>query len=287
MLIVDSQVHVWAPSTSERPWPPITKKPHRAEPLSPESLLREMDIAGVDRAVLVSPSWEGTRNDLVLQAAQSYPDRFRVMGRIDYESASAASDFERLIAEPSVLGLRVAFHTPALQQGLANGTFDWLWTAAEEAAIPLMVYAPHPALNLIERVAAQHPKVRLIMCHLSIPIGTKDEEAFAGLDRLLDLARHPNIAAKASALPGHSSEPYPYLNLHEQLRRVLAAFGPERVFWGTDFSRLPCTYRRAITMYTEEMAWLSSEAKEWIMGRGLCEWLQWDRAAEIRSQTKG
>jgi hypothetical protein len=28
-------------------------------------------------------------------------------------------------------------------------------------------------------------------------------------------------------------------------------------------------------MFTEEMPWLTAEDKEWIMGRGVCEWLRW------------
>ena len=45
----------------------------RAEPLTPEGLLREMETAGVARAVLVPPGWEGSRNDLALAAARFYP----------------------------------------------------------------------------------------------------------------------------------------------------------------------------------------------------------------------
>ena len=40
-----------------------------------------MAAAGVDRAVIVPPSWEGDRNDLALAAAQAHPDKFAVMGR--------------------------------------------------------------------------------------------------------------------------------------------------------------------------------------------------------------
>lgn len=28
-------------------------------------------------------------------------------------------------------------------------------------------------------------------------------------------------------------------------------------------------------MFTEEIPWLTADDKEWIMGRGLCEWLGW------------
>jgi hypothetical protein len=38
---------------------------------------------------------------------------------------------------------------------------------------------------------------------------------------------------------------------------------------------LPCAYRQAITAFTEEIPWLSADDKEWIMGRGVCEWVGW------------
>ena len=44
-------------------------------------LLAEMSKAGVDRIIIVPPSWEGDRNDLALAAAQAHPERFAVMGR--------------------------------------------------------------------------------------------------------------------------------------------------------------------------------------------------------------
>jgi hypothetical protein len=28
-------------------------------------------------------------------------------------------------------------------------------------------------------------------------------------------------------------------------------------------------------MFTEELPWLTADDKEWIMGRGVCEWLGW------------
>ncbi len=28
-------------------------------------------------------------------------------------------------------------------------------------------------------------------------------------------------------------------------------------------------------MFTEEIPWLTDDDKEWIMGRGLCEWVGW------------
>ena len=35
------------------------------------------------------------------------------------------------------------------------------------------------------------------------------------------------------------------------------AFGPRRMFWGTDWTRLPCPWRQALTLFTEDLPWLA------------------------------
>ena len=76
-------------------------------------------------------------------------------------------------------------------------------------------------------------------------------------------------------MPRYSSEAYPYPQLHPYLRQVFDAFGPRRMFWGTDLTGIPCSYRQAITLFTEELPWLKGDDLDWVMGRGICEWLGW------------
>lgn len=274
MPIVDSQVHIWAADSPERPWP-ARHEPHRPEPITAEDLLREMAAAGVDRVVLVPPSWEGERNDVVLAAARAHPERFAVMGRLDPEAPQSRALLREWRAQPGMLGLRFTFHRPSLRPLLTEGRADWVWAEAERHAIPVMLTCPHAILHHLERIAERHPGLRLTLDHLGLLPGTKDEEAFRDFDRLLALARRPNVAVKASALPCYTSDAYPYRRLHPYIERAVGAFGPERVFWGTDLSRLPCTYREAVTMFTDEMPWLGAPEKDEIMGRALCRWLGW------------
>jgi predicted TIM-barrel fold metal-dependent hydrolase len=137
-----------------------------------------------------------------------------------------------------------------------------------------MLTCPHAIIDHVDRIAERHPGLRLTMDHLGLLPGTKDEEAFREFDKLLALARRPNVAVKASALPCYTSDVYPYRRLYPYVRKAIDAFGPQRVFWGTDLSRLPCRYREAVTMFTEEMPLTASE-KESVMGRALCRWLGW------------
>jgi predicted TIM-barrel fold metal-dependent hydrolase len=273
MLIVDSQVHIWENRSPKHPWKPGR---HIEGPLRSGDLLKKMDEAGVTRAVLVPPSWDGGRpNECALAAAQQHPDRFAVMGRLDIESPASRGALGRVRDQRGMLGLRLSFSSPGWAKRIEAGELDWFWQEAEQVQLPLMIMANHGMVHLIGAAAQRHPGLRIALCHLALPGKQMDDAAFIELDKLLAVARFPNINVKISSLPGYSSEPYPYRNLHPYLRRVYDAFGPRRIFWGTDFSRLPCSYRQAITMITEEISWLSASDQEWIMGRALCDWLGW------------
>ena len=275
MLIVDSQVHTWTADTQERPWSG-GGEPHRTVPFTNEDLLKEMEEAGVDRAVLVPPGWEGSRNDLALAAARAHPDRFAVMGRIPHDRLSKSQG--ALVGwrkQSGMLGLRLAINTPKAAAIFSSGKLDWLWEEAEVEGVPLMILVWHEDVHFIDAIAAKHPELRIVMDHLALKSSRRDADAFRDFDKLLAIAKRPNVAAKASALPSYTSDTYPFRSLHPYIRRAYDAFGPRRLFWGTDLSRSPIPYRQQVTMFTEDLPWLTTDDKEWIMGRGICGWLRW------------
>ena len=274
MLIVDAQVHIWGADTPARPWPK-RGEPQRPVPLGRDELLREMDAAHVDRAIIVPPSWEGDRNDLATEAAIAHPSRFATMGRIDPQAPASRGQLAKWREQPGMLGLRFTFHTPVLAPLLTEGHMDWLWAEAERAGVPIYVLVPHSMVHLIDEVAQRYPGLKLVMDHLALSSSQKDEAAFRDFDKVLAIARRPNVAAKASALPCYSTDVYPYRSLHGYIRQAFDAFGPRRLFWGSDLSRSPVSYRQNVTLFTEELPWLTGEDREWVMGRGVCEWLGW------------
>src|SRR5215831_5987719 len=154
-LIVDAQVHLWRAEAPDRPWPPggVTRA-QLPEPFTIEKLLPLMDEAGVDRVVIVPPSWEGDRLDYALEAANQYPDRFAVMGRIPIASPHAPSLLPRWKDQPGMLGIRLTFHR-AQAAWLTDGTADWFWPAAEQAGIPVMFLASGH-LGQFAKIAERH-----------------------------------------------------------------------------------------------------------------------------------
>jgi predicted TIM-barrel fold metal-dependent hydrolase len=269
MRIVDAQVHIWGSGTP-------SGEHRKVSVFTAEALLAEMDAAGVDAAVIHPPvSWDPDSNALAEDAARRWPDRFAVLGQVPLDRPEESRTLlETWRERPGQKGLRYPLVRPEQQTWHEDGTMDWLWPTAERLGLPVASMAWR-FLPLFGVIAERHPKLRLIIDHCGLVRSAKDEAAFANLDALLPLARLPNIAVKATGAPAYSSQPYPFRNIHDGLRRIYDAFGPHRFFWGTDITRMPCSYRQCVTMFTEELPWLSGRELELVMGRALCEWIGW------------
>ena len=88
-------------------------------------------------------------------------------------------------------------------------------------------------------------------------------------------SRHNVKAPAVTGAPGNSSEPYPYRNIHKYTEQIFDAFGPERTFWGTDITRMPCSWRQCVAMFTDEMPFLKGRDRELVMGWAVCDWIGW------------
>jgi L-fuconolactonase len=238
-----------------------------------------MGGAGVHRAILIPPSWEGTRNELALAAARAEPNRFAVMGRLAIEESDASVRLSRWLDEPGMLGLRMNFRAEPYRSWLHNGTVDWLFPVLERHGIPLMIFATR-SLPLVAKIAERHPGLRITIDHMGMIVGERGEKAFAEEAELIALARHANVSVKATALPCAATDSFPYPSLHDHIRAAFEAFGPHRFFWGTDLTQLPCSYSDAVNLFTQELPWLHGRDLEHVMGRGVCEWLGWELEPE-------
>ncbi len=263
MTIIDAQVHIWSSG--------IPIEPHRqVESYGVDELLAEMAAAGVDGAVLHPPGWDPASNQLAMSAAIAHPGMFPILGNFPLDDTRSRDLVDGWKAQPGMLGLRFAMVAPNQQSWIHDGTIDWLWPAAERAGLPVATMAGR-FLKTFARIAEAHPGLTLIVDHLGLVRRAVDGQAFQNLDDLLALARFPNVSIKATGAPAYSSQPYPYRNIHDGLHRIYDAFGPRRFFWGTDVTRMPCSYRQCVTMFTEELPWLAGEELGLVMGRGICE----------------
>jgi L-fuconolactonase len=260
--IIDAQVHLFADDDPQYPWDPAVLADPALEAMrtrfrqhlakgSIEAMLRLMDSEGVHGALVVSPSIYGYDNSYSVAAWETHPDRFRVVGRVD----SAAPDVEDLLAQwgadPAYVGLRVNLWAPAAVTRFAAGGDDRMLAAAGRSGLRVCVNAPG-RFDLQERIARRFPELPLIIDHLGLfEIPMLDPgygDTFAKLDGLLGLARFEQVAVKLTSLPLLSREPFPHDDVWPHLERVIAAFGPERLMWGSDQTVFDHDYRETVDL---------------------------------------
>jgi L-fuconolactonase len=194
------------------------------------------------------------------------------MARVDLRTGDPGSVREPL-ANPVVAGVRLVF-LPADAGRLDDPDAEWLWDLAEQDRVPVMLLASGQ-LEQLGDLARRRPGLRLAVDHLGLTGQATDGAVAPEIARLVALAELPNVAVKLTAVPCYSTEPYPYPALHPFLTELHAAYGPERLFWGSDLSRLRGTYPDLVRLFREDLDFLSPDDVEAVMGRSLLVWLGW------------
>ena len=276
MQIVDAQIHLWGSGL------PSNMAHRQVTAFTTEEAVRMMDEGGIDAAIIHPPHWDPGSDEMAFAAVRSYPVRFAIMGSLSLDRPESRARVANWRDQPGMLGLRYTILSEPARTRLRDGTLDWLWSAAERAGVPIAMLATD-SLAAIGGIAERHPELRLTIDHLGGRGGNttlKDDAAMTHMPELLILAKHPNIAVKATGAPGYSSEGYPFPAMHSYLRQIYDNFGPNRMFWGTDITKMPVPWRQCVTMFTEELPWLSGKDKSLVMGEAICSWWGWDRMTQ-------
>src|SRR5258708_5446887 len=267
MLIVDSQIHLWDGNQV----PPH----HGQKPYTAEQAVADMDAAGVNAAINAPPMWDLDSNRYAIESASRFPDRFATTGWLKLDRPEAPDFVRRWRSQPGMLGFRIICGLEDERSWPTDGTMDWFLPLIEELGLPVALGGPF-VLPHVERWAAQYPKLKIALDHFGI-VGQTPTRGLIQHEDVLSWSRFPNVSVKLSGAPDYAREDaYPFKSMHDRIHRLYDAYGPERLFWGTDITRLSnCTWRQAVTMFTEELPWLSENDKTLIMGEAFCRWFNW------------
>lgn len=270
MKITDAQIHIWGQGL------PSNDAHVQVTSFTAEDAIAMMDEADVTAAVIHPPSWDPGSTELAFQAVRDYPGRFAILGDLPLDDPASRGRLATWRDQPGMLGLRYLFLDDHAKR-LTNGSLDWLWAGAEEHGIPVAILATGSE-TAVGHIAERYPDLRLTIDHLGGRGGNttlKDHAAMTHMPDLLALARHPNIAVKVTGAPGYSAETYPFPIMSDYVRQIFDAFGPARTFWGTDITKMPCTWTKCITQFTVELSWLSGKDLEHVMGKAVRDWWGW------------
>jgi predicted TIM-barrel fold metal-dependent hydrolase len=250
-----------------------------------DACVAAMDAVGIDAAIIDQFPATATvlpggavrcSYDASEAAVRRFPSRFAYVARID----PVDPEMERLVAElrthPGRLGIRV--DQPSAE-ALAGDGYAALFRAATESDIPAWIVLPGRLAELRPHVEA-FPDLQFIVDHAGMPENWQrtGSDRFAPLSALIELARYPNVAVKWGHMTKMSARPFPYHDVLAQLRRVIDAFGAERVMWESDWTQCRGHETLAEMLFSLRVASvLTDSEKEWILGRSAEALMRWDR----------
>jgi L-fuconolactonase len=284
MEIIDAQFH--------EPSPPKELAPEfgpEVKTLIDVEIAREaLDCVGVDKALAFASQ------KYIDACVGRYPERFAGVVVFDH----MAEDLEEQIANyrktPGNLAGRNLVgnaETAELRPEFNEGKFDRYWAYAEKHNLPLF-FSTHGWANVMNVVAERHPNLTMVIDHLGIsqsPVSPPRDEPWDKLDGLLGLAKYPNVNVKLCGVPLLSTEGYPYKDTWPYLHQVFDAFGPERILWASDFTRMRWlpgggshyapfkTWKHYSDCldYLRDTDEISESDKEWVLGKSVRRVLRW------------
>ena len=256
MVIVDTHCHA---------------TPYWYEPV--EILVKQMELNGVDRAVLIQIiGWFD--NTYPLECMRQYPGRFSVVTCVDTDQSDAPDKLEEWTKQGAEgIRLRPITRSPG-SDPLA------IWRKASDLGVPvscvgtLSQYADPEFEGIIKEL----PGLKIIIEHLA-GVGGMFGEQVAGppydaYRRVLELSRYPNTYMKVPGLGEISKRampvrtPFPFEDAPPLIEMAIEAFGGDRLMWGSDFppSAGREGYANTLKLPRENVTFPSQEAKDMIFG---------------------
>jgi predicted TIM-barrel fold metal-dependent hydrolase len=259
--ILDPHVHVWKHDPTF-PFAEGARVPERDA--APETLLELMKSNGVARTVIIQVIHYKYDNGYLASVLKRFPGMFQGVARVNPLDPAAADHLSRL-TEQGFRGVRLS---PA-----GNASGDWfrgplmppLWKRCQDLRVPMTVLAPITRMPEVAALLEKLPALTVVIDHMAdCPIDQP-----AQLEKLIALKRYPKVFVKISHTWSISKQPYPWLDAQEFVKRLHAAFGPERLMWATDWPIVEnvSTYERALSVVRDEMKFLNAEDKNWIMNK--------------------
>jgi predicted TIM-barrel fold metal-dependent hydrolase len=142
-----------------------------------------------------------------------------------------------------------------------------LWRAVGQRGIAICPLINPTDLPHVDAMCAKFPGVTVVVDHFA-RIGISGQIEPRQLDALCALARYPDAHVKTSAFYALGQKRPPYTDLIPMIRRVVDAFGPQRLMWASDCPfqvEGEHTYEDSIALIRDRIDFLSDGDKQAIL----------------------
>lgn len=269
---IDAHVHVWTSNTSDYPLAAgFRREEMKPAHFEPETLLAKARPCGVERIVLIQMSFYGFDNSYMLDTIAKFPGVFSGVAVIDDNIEKKPAEEMRRLAKLGVRGFRIYPRNRPVDRWLDEQGLQEMWACGADEGLAMCHLINPDSLPVVDRMCERFPATPVVIDHFA-RVGIDGQIREADVAALCRLARHKNTAVKVSAFYALGKKTPPYLDLVPMIRRLLEAYGPQRLMWATDcpFQVVDQTYSDSIELIRDRCDFLSDEDRASIL-RGTAE----------------
>jgi L-fuconolactonase len=233
-VLIDAHQHFWRVGRNGFSWPtPDLAAIHRD--FGPDDLAAVGGPLGLTGSVLVQSQADDRDTDWLLELAADAPLVLAVVGWADLSAPDAPVRIAELARSPKLRGLRPMLQNLDDDAWIASPSLDPALDAmiAHDLSLDALVLTRH--LPHLLTLARRRPDLAIVIDHGAKPPIATGEQADAwarGIDALAEL---PQVFCKLSGLLTEAAPGQPPDALAPYVRRLVSAFGPERLMWGSDW----------------------------------------------------
>lgn len=233
---------------------------------TPAELFAHCRPCGVSRIVLIQMSFYGFDNSYMLDSMREHQGVFSGVAVIDEDGKDPAGEMKKLKAL-GVRGFRIRPGDRPVDKWLSGPGMAAMWKCGAAEGLAMCHLINPDSLPFVDKMCEQHPDTPVVVDHFA-RIGVDGTVREADLAALCKLARHKQTAVKVSAFYALGKKKAPYTDLGPMIRKLLDAFGPERLMWATDcpYQVDPGhVYQDSVDLIRERLDFLSAADRDWML----------------------
>ncbi|MCY3903319.1 MAG: amidohydrolase family protein [Caldilineaceae bacterium] len=258
---------------------------------TPETLLANLDWAGVDRAVLLQGPFYGECDDYVFDALRRYGDKLVGAAYFDPWMEDSRSAFDELFEKG---GMEAGFRALKLECSVPTGLcgihpqarldapdLAWLWRELERREQVLVldlggVGSRSYQTAAVRAIAERHPRLKVVVAHLGqpSPAAEADADLWRQWQEQIDLGRLPNVWFDCASLVAYvHEEGYPFPTVERYLRLAIERIGAPKIMWGSDQpgTLVHATYRQYAALAKLHTGFLGTRNQALVLGENALE----------------
>ena len=263
---LDSHQHFWRYEAAQYPWIPAGSALQRDWlPADLAALHAPMGFGG---SIAVQARQSLTESRWLLDLAEADPRIFGVVGWVDLQAQNVEEQLAPLAARPKFVGVRHVVQDepddhfmlrPNFLRGIGKlKQFDLTYD--------LLIY-PKQLPAAIE-VVRRFPEQPFVLDHIAKPL-IREGKLSPWKEQVYELASHPNVLCKISGMVTEANhDGWRPADFRPYLEVVLAAFGPARLMYGSDWPvcLLAASYQQVFELAVDHVVKVA----------------RWDAAAQVK-----